>query len=92
MLAAYQELKDAIRIKRVNDELWDEIRLILPSEKPTRQNTLILSPSWDVNLHLGRSDFNKIYNLPCCISLIEATFSDITNRNAILYDTENCPT
>ena len=43
-------------------------------------------------LQLGRSVFNKIYNLPCCISLIETTFSDITNQNAILYDTENCLT
>ena len=43
-------------------------------------------------LQLGRSVFNKIYNLPCSISLIETTFSDITNQNAILYDTENCLT
>ena len=32
---AYDRVKYLPTVKRVSDELWDEIRLILPSEKPT---------------------------------------------------------
>ncbi|MGC2596898.1 MAG: transposase, partial [Nitrososphaeraceae archaeon] len=31
---AYDRVKYLPIVKRVSDELWDEIRLILPSEKP----------------------------------------------------------
>ncbi|MGC2598313.1 MAG: IS5 family transposase [Nitrososphaeraceae archaeon] len=31
---AYDRIKYLPTVKRVSDELWDEIRLILPSEKP----------------------------------------------------------
>ena len=31
---AYDRVKYLPTVKRVSDELWDEIRLILPSEKP----------------------------------------------------------
>jgi len=32
---AYDRVKYLPTVKRIPDELWDEIRLILPSEKPT---------------------------------------------------------
>ena len=32
---AYDRIKYLPTVKRIPDELWDEIRLILPSEKPT---------------------------------------------------------
>jgi transposase len=31
---AYDRLKYLLTIKRISDELWNEIRVILPSEKP----------------------------------------------------------
>ena len=32
---AYSRVKCLPTVKRIPDELWDEIRLILPPEKPT---------------------------------------------------------
>ena len=32
---AYDRIKYLPTVKRIPDELWDEVRLILPSEKPT---------------------------------------------------------
>ncbi|MFZ0325933.1 MAG: hypothetical protein WBP64_04875 [Nitrososphaeraceae archaeon] len=46
---AYSRVKCLPTVKRIPDELWDEIRLILPSEKP---NNTIGRPAVSFRAHI----------------------------------------